>query len=186
VTHWSDKALVKRILKGDREACARMVRSHYAPIFRFLGHLSRNAHSAEDLTQETFAAAWGNIGDFAGASSLRTWLHRIAYRKFIDFCRRKDHSLSGVDNGEIDRLEARQSNPLEEALTNDESGRLIQAVECLKPAERTVIVLHYLQSLSFREVAEVTGEPQGTVRWRASCALRNLRNRLDGRAAHEC
>ena len=53
-------------------------------VYRFLVHLTRDEPRAEDLTQETFAAAWRGIGSFAGRSGLGTWLHRIAYGKFID------------------------------------------------------------------------------------------------------
>jgi RNA polymerase sigma-70 factor (ECF subfamily) len=181
VAHRSDKALVKRILKGDREACGQLVRSHYAPIYQLLANLCRNAHLAEDLTQETFAAAWANLGTFSGSSSLMTWLHRIAYHKFIDACRRKDRNQAGDSEGKIDWVESKKSDPLDEALANDEAARLHRAIERLKPAEKSVIVLHYLQGLSFREVAEVMGEPPGTIRWRSGLALENLKIALNGK-----
>jgi DNA-directed RNA polymerase specialized sigma24 family protein len=66
-------------LGGRREACAGLVRVHYQAVYRLLVHLTRDAHQAEDLTQETFAAAWEKIGRFQGNASLATWLHRIAY-----------------------------------------------------------------------------------------------------------
>ena len=69
---------------GHPEACAERVRGHYQAVYRLLVHLTRDVHQAEDLTQETFAAAWERIATFEGRATLATWLHRIAYTKFID------------------------------------------------------------------------------------------------------
>ena len=82
------RRLLKEIRTGSQEACAELLRSYYASIYRFLLHLGGNVSTAEDLTQETFAAAWKGIGSFRGRASLGTWLHKIAYGKFVDFARR--------------------------------------------------------------------------------------------------
>jgi RNA polymerase sigma-70 factor, ECF subfamily len=184
VTHWSDKALAERILAGDREACVELIRSHHAPIYRLLTHLCRDAHGAEDLAQETFAAAWAKIGTFNGSSSLGTWLHQIAYRKFIDASRRKARSAVGGPSEEIRQVASASTGPSDEASASEESERLRRAVDGLKPSERDVIVLRYFQDLSYQEAAEVTGEPAGTVRWRVRCALENLRRGLKGKEKH--
>src|SRR3954466_15998005 len=94
VTQRSDKLLVKSILEGNREACVELIGQYHAPIYRLLVHLSRDAHLAEDLAQETFLAAWAKIGSFNAESSLHTGLHAIAYRKFIDAHRRKERSVT--------------------------------------------------------------------------------------------
>jgi RNA polymerase sigma-70 factor, ECF subfamily len=184
VAHRSDKALVKRILAGDREACELLVHDHYASIYRLLARLARNAHFAEDLTQETFAVAWAEIGSFSGGSSLKTWLHRIAYHKFIDAYRRRDKTPAGDANGSIDRAASKTGDPLDEALANDEAAALYAAIDGLKPAEKNVIVLHYLQGLTYREAAEVMDEAPGTVRWRAGVALENLKKHLREKETH--
>ena len=84
MTEQADRDLLDGIRAGRREDCARLIHDHYQAIYRFLLHLTRCEAEAEDLTQETFAAAWEKIGAFEGRSTLRTWLHRIAYGKFVD------------------------------------------------------------------------------------------------------
>jgi RNA polymerase sigma-70 factor, ECF subfamily len=184
LTHWSDKDLAKNILAGEHDACVELVRSYHAPIYRLLAYLCRDTHTAEDLVQETFAAAWAKIGTYNGSSSLCSWLHRIAYRKFIDAYRRKNRNMARGANWGIGGAESQYPNPQEEASDRDESEQLRRAVDGLKPAERSIVVLHYFQGLSYQEVAEVTGEPAGTVRWRARCALENLRQELKGKVKH--
>jgi RNA polymerase sigma-70 factor (ECF subfamily) len=170
---------VKRILTGNHEACVELVRQYHAPIYRLLVHLARDAHLAEDLTQETFLAAWAKMGGFNSASSLNTWLHTIAYRKFIDAHRRSERSVKAGPDGSIDQLQAKNPGPYASALASEETRRLYRAVDCLKPAERDVVVLHYLQGLSYEELAAVVGQPTGTVKWRTRQALDNLRSALE-------
>lgn len=179
MTHSCDKALIKRILEGDHEACVELIALYHAPIYRLLGHLCRDTHLAEDLTQETFLAAWAKIGAFNAASSLNTWLHTIAYRKFIDACRRRERTVPTQSDASIDRAQSSNSSPYERALANEASRRLYRALDRLKPAERDVVVLHYLQGLSYEEVAGVLVEPTGTVKWRSRQALDRLRAALE-------
>jgi RNA polymerase sigma-70 factor (ECF subfamily) len=165
--------LVRDLRAGRPEACAALVRAHYAAVYRFLVHLTRDVHRAEDLTQETFAAAWERLASFQGRSTLATWLHRIAYTKFID-ARRAERRAAGA----LERLTgptAAPSDPLDAVTADDEARHLSHALHRLDEPERTLLALHYMQGLSYREMAAVLGEPTGTVKWRTSEALNRLR-----------
>ena len=157
---------------GHPDACAELVRTNYQTVYRFLAHLTRNVHEAEDLTQETFAAAWQRLGSFEGRAKPATWLHRIAYTKFID-ARRTQRRAAEV----LDRCQSRDDspNPHEIASACDEVRRLYDALEELDVMDRAPLVLHYLQGLSYSEMAAVLDEPVGTVKWRTSEALNRLR-----------
>jgi RNA polymerase sigma-70 factor, ECF subfamily len=179
VTQRSDNAIVKGILTGNREACIDFVRQFHAPIYRLLVHLCRDAHLAEDLTQESFLAAWRKIGSFNAKSSLNTWLHKIAYRKFIDARRRSERSVAIRVEAPIENAQSNAPNPYDSALANDQARHLYRALDGLISAERDVVVLHYLQGLSYEEMADVLGQPSGTVKWRTRQALENLREVLE-------
>jgi RNA polymerase sigma-70 factor (ECF subfamily) len=173
VTKPDDQRLVSELRAGRPAAHAELVRAHYRAVYRFLVHLTRDVHRAEDLTQETFAAAWEKIATFQGRAALATWLHRIAYTKFID-ARRAEGRAAGLR----ERLPAPSSAPADpsDALAaDDEARRLYRALDAMDTAERTVLVLHYLQGLSYREMAAVLDEPTGTVKWRTAEALSRLR-----------
>jgi RNA polymerase sigma-70 factor (ECF subfamily) len=175
--------LLNAIRAGRREACARLVHEHYQAIYRFLLHLTHNGAEAEDLTQETFAAAWEKIGAFEGRSALGTWLHRIAYGKFVDARRSDRRSVALMQR--LRTLEAPASpDPLEAAAQDDEARRLYATLARVDPTDRVLLVLHYLQGLSYREMAEVTGEPAGTIKWRTSIALEHMRSLLTAEAIH--
>jgi RNA polymerase sigma-70 factor (ECF subfamily) len=183
VTEPTDRELLDGIRAGRRDDCARLVRDNYEAIYRFLLHLTRAEAEAEDLTQETFKAAWEKIAAFEGRSTLRTWLHRIAYRKFVDGRRAGRRSAALTEH-----LKARDSrvppSPWEAAASDDEARQLYAALEQVDAADRVLLVLHYLQGLSYREMAEVTGEPAGTVKWRTSLALGRMRTLLTTEKPH--
>jgi RNA polymerase sigma-70 factor (ECF subfamily) len=174
-----EEKLVRQLQAARPEACEWFVRTNYAAVYRFLAHLTRDSHLAEDLTQETFATAWAKLAGFAGHSTLRTWLHRIAYRKFADAWRsRRRHAVATA------RLTSRQpdnmaSDPLGEVMRDESERRLYDAVQALERSERVVIVCRYLHGLSLQEVAEIVDEPVGTVKWRVHEALTELRHRFE-------
>jgi RNA polymerase sigma-70 factor (ECF subfamily) len=173
VTEPDDQRLLSNLRACRPEACAELVRANYQAVYRFLVHLTRNVHQAEDLTQETFAAAWTKIATFEGRANLATWLHRIAYTKFIDAQRaevraaRMRERLTTARDAPVD--------PFDVAAADDEAQCLYQCLDGLDASDRTVLVLHYLQGLSYREMASVLDEPTGTVKWRTCEALHRLR-----------
>jgi RNA polymerase sigma-70 factor (ECF subfamily) len=176
VTKSDDERLLSDLRAGQPEACAELVRDHYPAVYRFLLHLTRDVHEAEDLTQETFAAAWQKLAGFRGGATLATWLHRIAYTKFIDAHRAGRRAAELRERLSDPRFAP--ADPFDVVMADDEARHLYQALDRLGVPERTVLVLHYLQGLSYREMADVTGEPAGTVKWRTAEALDSLRTLL--------
>jgi RNA polymerase sigma-70 factor (ECF subfamily) len=173
VTKRTDRHLLKSLRSGRSEAYAELVHGHYQSIYRFLVRMARDVHRAEDLTQETFTTAWERIDTFEGRSTLATWLHRIAYTKFIDGQRTERRDITIRDRHTSSSVAA--DDPFETAMAVDEARRLHRAIDQLDSGERAVLVLHYLQGLSYREMAAVLDLPTGTVKWRTSEALNVLR-----------
>ena len=68
MTEPDDQRLLRHLRAGRPEACAELVHAHYKIVYRFLVHLTRDIHQAEDLTQDTFAAAWAENRHLPGSS----------------------------------------------------------------------------------------------------------------------
>ena len=173
---------LKKLRQGRRKAYEAVVLQHYRSVYRFMAYLTRDISLAEELTQETFASAWAGIDSFKGRALIGTWLHRIAYHKFIDSKRRlqRDAVMMNWLEPQNDTAPA-SSDPLHQ-LDADEKYRLLhEAMRMLKSAEYTVVVLHYIQGFSFREAAKVLDQPVGTVKWQTSRALKSLKSYLTGR-----
>jgi RNA polymerase sigma-70 factor (ECF subfamily) len=181
----ADRRLVQRILAGDQQACAELVRAHHAALYRMLFHLCRDEHRAEDLVQETFASAWTGLAEFSGASAVGTWLYRIGYRKFLDAERRRSSRVDETSDDGVVRPDARSPDPVRTAIADEDAAQLYEALARLPADERDVVVLHHVQGLTFDEISEVVGVPSGTLRWRKSRALGTLRRLLQEKYEYE-
>ena len=147
-----------RARAGDATAAGEFVRATQAEVWRLCAHLGSPADAA-DLTQETFARAFGSLHRFAGRSKARTWLLSIARRVCADAIRGKRPVIPVAD------IEAtgRQADPADTV-----SLRLL--LDAIDPAFREAFVLTQVLGLSYAEAAEVIGCPVGTIRSRVARA----------------
>jgi RNA polymerase sigma-70 factor (ECF subfamily) len=182
VLHRTERQILENIREGDTEACTAFVKRYYKSVFSLLAYLSGDRNIAEDLTQDTFACAGSSISGYKAKASLKTWLHRIAYNKFLD-SKRKVRQTSTFESGLTEKNYNIQENsePFSEITKDEHSRILFDAMRKLEPAEYAVIVLHYIQDFSYREMAAVLKEPAGTVKWRTSRAVKRLKETLTGR-----
>ena len=178
----AERQNLKDIREGKRQACEAVICQNYQAIYRFVVYLSGDVSLAEDLTQETFVSAWSNIDKYKGQASLRTWLHKIAYHKFIDSKRKLERQAALIDKLKQESRDVPETlEPLCRVTADEHLHLLYEAMRKLKSSEYLMIVLHYIQDLSFRQMAEVLDEPSGTVKWRTSRALKRLKEFLTGR-----
>ena len=176
-----DRWLPRALRRRTARASARFVQAHYARIHRFLVHLSGEVHLADDLAQETFLSAWASLDSFRNEASIATWLHRIAYGKFVDSRRKAKCDKAATTERFLNQPSPGSAvpGPLERIIDNERSFGIYLAVQSLDEAARAVITLHYFQGMTFREMATVLDEPVGTVKWRTSEALTRLKTSLD-------
>jgi RNA polymerase sigma-70 factor (ECF subfamily) len=150
-----------RSRRGDASAAAAFVRATQADVWRLCANLADPA-SADDLTQETYARAFGSLHRFVRRSSARTWLLSIARRVCADAVRAA--------------VRRRQAAVAEHRPVGDpaEAVALRALLSTLDPARREAFVLTQLVGLSYAEAAEVCGCPVGTIRSRVARARADL------------
>ncbi len=155
----SDKELATRVvISGDRQAFTLLVERHQAAIRNYLRRLlvSDDA-AADDLAQETFLAAFQKMGSWRGTAKLSTWLHTIAYRKFLDYRRkhRRQMTLAKMpDRGHDNR----------QVIDDEIMAKHLMGL--LKPKDRAVLTLAYAAGMSHAEIAKVVDQPLGSVKAR--------------------
>lgn len=158
-------------LAGDRTASARLVGRYWDRLYRWLCHLTRDRHAAEDLTQETFLKALAALPTFRPGSNFRAWLFRIGHNNFVNLkraTRRTRHPLP-------DDLTAAGTGLGEQAVEDREALAVVaEAVAELPPDFRSALLLRVEEGLSFREVAKVLGTTEETARWRVFKARQKL------------
>jgi RNA polymerase sigma-70 factor (ECF subfamily) len=153
----TDKELTARCRRREREAQRVLYERCGDRIYRLLLRMTHNADDAADLTQETFIRAFEKIGTFGGTSSLTTWVYRIAVNEALQFLRRRRTE---------ERAAMRVSQGLSTTAPSDRGDTRLDVTEALARIpddDRALLVLRYIEGLSYNEMAEVLNKPAGTI-----------------------
>ena len=166
--------LAGRLKAGERAAAAELVDIYYEQIYLFMRRLGHSHQGSEDLTQETFLAAWSHIGQLGSGKALNGWLYRIAGNVSRHHLRRR----KGKKPASIDGFDVPAGESEDKAEHYEQLRRLKKAVERLPMRLRQVVVLHYMQHLTICEAAEAAGVREGTFKSRLNRALKTLRKQV--------
>jgi RNA polymerase sigma-70 factor (ECF subfamily) len=181
----SERQLVQRVQAGDRRAFEQLLDAYETRVYRLALRFTNCVSDAEDVTQEIFVAVYKGLGQFRGNSALGTWIYRIAMNHCLEFRRkRKLETLPYDAELTLASTDWRQ-DPFQSADRHQLSEKVEEALSCLSPLHRDVIVLHELQGMTYQEVATALDVPVGTVKSRLSNAFRRLRDLLGGYVREE-
>ena len=151
--------LVVRAKGGDDAAFARIFELHSRFVYKFVYAMLGDRSRAEELTQETFLAAYQSIGGLRGDARLRTWLCAIAKNLFYKSLRsRRQDGLNGGEPVEsLSLTDDKNVPPDREFLSKELNSAIRQALAGLDEDKRLVFALRELQHLSYKEISEITG-----------------------------
>jgi RNA polymerase sigma-70 factor (ECF subfamily) len=165
--------LLRRAGAGDERACEEIMERYGPGLYRMAVSLVGSEADADDVLQETFAAAVGGAARFAGRSSVRTWLSRILVRQAARCHRGRGRRGWLFLGGREDERAGRQTGE-----AGDVRMDVRAALEALSGEHREVVVLRELEGMSYEEIAVVLGVPVGTVESRLFRARRELKKHL--------
>ncbi len=188
-TEVTDEALMIRFQRGERAAFAQLVRRHKGALYNFALRQIRLPTTAEDVVQDAFLRVVQNAADFKHEARFSTWLYTIARNLCIDHLRksalRKHPSLDEAKRGDdgdgptLGEQTADVRASVERQVTGVElQGRIVSAVDELPDDQREVFLLREVSNLPFKEIAEITGVPENTVKSRMRYALERLQAQL--------
>jgi RNA polymerase sigma-70 factor (ECF subfamily) len=166
-----DEALALRLQAGDEAAFEILYRRHSAPLRYYLRRVLGDADLADDAGQAVWLQVLRGIGGLRRLDRFLPWLYRIARNEALQDLRKRhravelqaDDDLPAAEDDSVDRF--------------DDAATVHAALDRLKPLEREALTLRFVQGLTYTEMAEVLGCPEGTVRSRlhyAKCALKKL------------
>ncbi len=186
----SDEMLMIQYQRGDRTAFAQLVRRHQTRVFNFALRQLRTPGLAEDITQEVFLRVVQNAADFKHEARFSTWLYTIARNLCFDQFRKLKHrrhpSLdqpSSTEDGARPLVEQipdsrPDANVERRAISAEVQSSILQALYALPDDQREVFLLREVAQLPFKDIAEITGAGENTVKSRMRYALDRLKQAL--------
>jgi RNA polymerase sigma-70 factor, ECF subfamily len=153
---------------------------HLDAAYNLARWLMRNEQDAQDAVQEAYLRAFRFFPGFRGGDA-RAWLMKIV-RNTCYTCLRVNRPMQDATEFDETLLAAdpQAPNPEQVALQNDSDSSVRQAVESLPTGFREVLILREIEGMSYKEIAEITGMPTGTVMSSLSRARSRLRQALTG------
>lgn len=172
-----DTILLRRIQDGDREAFQTLADRLAPSALALATRVTANRHLAEEAVQEAFLDVWRRSDRFdAQRGGLRQWVLGVVHHKAVDSVRRE---RSASEHGPKGPEPLPAPDPEERGWMADRRTRVAKAVADLSPAQREAITLAYFGGLTYRQVAERLGIPEGTAKSRLRDGLMTLRGLLE-------
>jgi RNA polymerase sigma-70 factor (ECF subfamily) len=174
----SDAALAMAVSRWDQEALAEVYRRNAGPVYGLARRVLGNAPSAEEAVQEVFLRLWKEPERFDPArGTLRAFLLAQVHSRAVDLLR------SDIARRRREELEARgavpDQNDVEHEFWDLATAEVVrEALGSLQPAERNAIELAYFEGHTYREVAVILGQPEGTIKSRIRSGMRRMQNSL--------
>lgn len=188
-------ALAARCVAGDGAAWEELARSQHRRIYGICYRFIGSASEAEDLTQDVFIKVFRNIESFdPSKGGFNTWLTTLTRNMLVDNYRRArmdrvtdslDETASGEEDGpsRLDRLADTGRNQEQQLAGMELRTQIQEALKQVSPELREAVILRDLEDMDYKDIAEVLGVPQGTVKSRISrgrSELAKLLKRIEG------
>jgi len=179
--------MLRRGPQVRKEEFEQVALPHADALYNFALKMTRSRKDAEDLVQDTFLRAFRFFHRFEPGTNCRAWLFRILKNTYINSYRKVKRTPAHVDWGQVeeyydtvagDDVLKRHKTPEDELLDGSLDHRVEEAVASLPAEYREVVLLNFLEDLSYKEISEVLEIPMGTVMSRLHRGRKILQRKL--------
>jgi RNA polymerase sigma-70 factor, ECF subfamily len=185
----ADEDLMVMYQKGEVRAFEVLLSRHRKPVFNFILRFVGDRETAEDLLQESFMRVIKGAEAYKRQAKFTTWLYTIARNLCVDQTRRRKHrkhaSLDApMDSGEesgtlLDVLPGNEMASDRKSVNKQLHEQMQAAIAALSEDQREVFLMREFLDMPFKQIADVVGVPENTVKSRMRYALEKVRLELD-------
>lgn len=168
-----EEILILRCQIGDKDALAELIGRYEAPLRYFIKRLLGDTEMSEDISQDTWLTVIKRIHSLKEADAFPTWLYRIARNKVYQQLRRKKH-VSKLDANILAPNDAEN-----DVFSLEDVARVHRCLTELIPEYREVLMLRFLEQMSYQQMAEVLDCSLGTVKSRVYYAKLALKREME-------
>lgn len=165
-----DFSLVRRAVEGDQKAYSELMALYWDKIEKFFSLKLLSKEDVEDLSIATFSKAFDKLESYNESFAFSTWIQTIAHNTLIDFFRKKDQKTVSIDQDKDDEegpaIDIVDSglDPEDNLIQKQKNKHIASLVHRLKPHYRELIIMRYLDELSYAEIAQKLDMPLGSVK----------------------
>ncbi len=161
---------------GQPAAWEALFRRYQLPLYVYVFELVRDEQAGLDIVQETFIAAVRHVRSLREDAKFGSWLFGIAHQKVIQRWRKRQEILFDEIPESPDEFEAAPDDLL---IRREQETEFMNRLEQLPPAQRSVLLLHFVEDFPLEEISRITETPLGTVKSRLHYAKKSLRKLLE-------
>ena len=182
----TDQQLVNIVLSGDTNAFGTIIKKTERLVAQIVFKMINNPEDRKDIAQDIYLKAFKNLSGFKFQAKLSTWIARIAYNSCLNYLEKRKLSSLPAINETDEGLEPTANkgigwpdNEIDVLIFQQELSNILKAeIESLPPLYKTLITLYHNEELSYTEIIEITGLPEGTLKNYLSRARKTLRVNL--------
>ncbi|RDY24356.1 RNA polymerase sigma factor [Romboutsia maritimum] len=177
----TDEKLIKEILKGNESAMEILVKRHYDLVHSYIYRTINDYNIAYDISQDVFIKMMKNIDKYnLENGKFQSWLLKIAVNTTKDYFKSKIYKQR-IENCNIEKYQIEDtSNVIDIVSKKEEAIKIKEAVENLPSLQREAIFLKYYNGLKIKEISNITGDNENTIKSRLFNGIKNLKKLLGG------
>lgn len=157
---------IQRAKKGEEISYTLLLNTFWKDIYRFLDSKTSDENEAEDITIRTFARAFDKIDTYDEKYKFKTWLLTIANNLLIDQLRKQKAETISIhkEDSEVYDVKDEEPTPVDKLIIEQNLAQLLSYIKQLKPHYQEIINLRFFQEMSYKEIADETGEPMNNIK----------------------
>ncbi len=173
-----NEAWFEKIASGDNQAFTELYYASYKELFGFLLSLTKNKEDAEDLLQNTYIKIRNGSHLYKKQGTPMTWMCAIAKNQYLDFVRKYGKNRA-ADFSEMENYVSEGMAGISDDTSGVENRMILEyAFSILGEQEKTIVILHMINGLKHREIAELTGLPLSTVLSKYNRSLKKMKENI--------
>lgn len=176
----SDVELIHKFLNGDVPSFELLVKRYQGYVYNVVIRMTGNVEDAKDLTEEIFIKIYSLLKNYDIRHKFSSWLYKIVVNYVIDF-ERKNRKIKNIDTEEklFDFIEKISSDTEKKEFEEEDFKRVYVLLNNLKPVDKQIVILKYIEGLSFDEISEILSMNPATVRTKVFRAINFLRKKVE-------
>ncbi len=175
----TDEEIVLRVQAGDKEVFGVFVDRYQGKLLRYGRKFLAQKEEIEDMVQNVFISAYQNILGFDVTQKFSSWIYRIAHNAFVNALRKSKTQYLSIDFDTLLSHPAYEDPDTKEREQKETRALIDEGLEDIPVKYREVLVLHYLEDLPYKEIAEILEVPIGTVGVRIKRAKEFIKEKID-------